>query len=905
MTSKICALEHANDANRFGGKASGLQWLFTQGYHSAPGFVVAVDAFSEHINHHHAKELIAQLKNTQPSTPKEEITSLCTRIQEWIIATTLSDSFSNELHREVRRLKKRPYTNTVWIVRSSAVGEDGAHQSFAGQYHSVLNVNSEAALEDAILQVWASSFRSSAWLYALQHGTPSTKMAVIVQQQVDAMFSGVLFTRDPVSTNDECMRVEYCKGLADALVSGSITPVSEQILRNPNVVNENRTFPISNHSESVQEKENGAQQSFEPTLSQLNEQFLSINGKLISTALNLEKAAGKPLDIEWCVDNKNQLIIVQCRPITTDYQTNPELWTNANIGENFPGPVVPFLASFVPRGYAAYFSGLGRAVGVSQDRFNAAEDALQKLVGLQAGRLYYNLSNIVSVLHAIPGGAWLADGFNVFTGTQGSPSPSIVRWSRLSQLRQGLAVAVRLPLRAMQLNRGLIRFESIVDSYAARTHPSKLASLNKKELAKLLQEFLHIRCQCWTPAALSDAAAMVSYNLLKQLLNRWFANEDQAQLQNALLQGLPKIVTTTPVEALWMLAEQAQKDGVLLSLLTNNKPARVWERLPKEAPVFYADFLQYLDTWGFRYSGELMLTQPTPAENPLPVIQLLQTYLSEAGLGPIARSAQSAAARTNTTRSIETELTPSALLRKSPLPSRARLFRAVLKAAQTSICLRERARMKQALLYTRLRHVCLALGNELLKSDSLPDRDAVFFLTIDEAIDRAEASDVSLPEKSLLKTATQKMISERREEYERCHSLHPPEQMNLMSGVSWTEENTNDEILQPSLGNMTGLGACAGTFCGQASVVLDVSAIGKIEKNTVLVTRQTDPGWAPVFFLIKGLVVERGGMLSHGAIIAREYGIPAVVGVAQATSRIQCGDHLLVDGNKGMVAWVN
>ncbi len=203
--------------------------------------------------------------------------------------------------------------------------------------------------------------------------------------------------------------------------------------------------------------------------------------------------------------------------------------------------------------------------------------------------------------------------------------------------------------------------------------------------------------------------------------------------------------------------------------------------------------------------------------------------------------------------------------------------------------------MKQALLYTRLRHVALAVGDQLVARGMLVDRSDVFCLSIDEAIAFATDNVTTAP-------SLPPMIEARRAELARCEALTPPDTLALASGATWfppvdqapTVEERGNDVLR-------GVGACAGVVAGRAAVVLDATAAGSLGAGTVLVTRQTDPGWAAVFFMVSGLVVERGGMLSHGAIIAREYGIPAVVGIRDATRLIRNDEYLRVDGNAGVV----
>ena len=206
--------------------------------------------------------------------------------------------------------------------------------------------------------------------------------------------------------------------------------------------------------------------------------------------------------------------------------------------------------------------------------------------------------------------------------------------------------------------------------------------------------------------------------------------------------------------------------------------------------------------------------------------------------------------------------------------------------------------MKQALLYTRLRHVALALGNVLVAADVLARPDDVLYLSMEEAIALAEATDPGTAD-------IRRRVTERRAELETHMALNPPDSFILAEGETWQAGQA--EVVGAAVMSAEGLagtGTCGGRACGHAAVVLDVTEIDRIRPDQILVTRQTDPGWAAVFFMIKGLVIERGGLLSHGAIIAREYGIPAVVGVRDATRLISNGQAVCVDGDRGRVDYV-
>ncbi|MBA2259549.1 MAG: hypothetical protein H0W18_11675, partial [Acidobacteria bacterium] len=219
----------------------------------------------------------------------------------------------------------------------------------------------------------------------------------------------------------------------------------------------------------------------------------------------------------------------------------------------------------------------------------------------------------------------------------------------------------------------------------------------------------------------------------------------------------------------------------------------------------------------------------------------------------------------------------------------------ILRWTQRSIQLRERARLKQALLYSRLRRVALAMGDRLVAAGRVAHRDDVFFLTGEE-LDLVASGGAMFPDHLA------PMIELRRRAHAELGSITPPDSMELKVGDYFRPaEHVARPGLEPSATRLTGVGACGGMTTANAAILLDVTESHKLTPGDVLVTRQTDPGWGPIFPLISGLVIERGGMLSHGAIIAREFGIPSVVGVKDATRLIPHGAPVIVDGNQGIV----
>jgi len=336
-------------------------------------------------------------------------------------------------------------------------------------------------------------------------------------------------------------------------------------------------------------------------------------------------------------------------------------------------------------------------------------------------------------------------------------------------------------------------------------------------------------------------------------------------------------------------------DESLHRLFVSQDPDAILHAIHTDArhASFRARFEAYLEEWGFRCSEELMLTVPSYQEQPAPLVETIRAYARQEGDGPAGALRAQLAERDAELARLLGELRWRRLPR-CPFVGYARALRIVLRCTRVAIACRERARLKQALIYSRCRRVVLAMGERLAAAGLLDDREDVFWLDVRELLELAAGG-------AILPNALPETIAARRRAHERAAAVVPPDSFVLPEGAYFEPEAVGRAAEQIVRGSLRGIGACGGRHTGRAAVLRDATESGRLTGGEVLVTRQTDPGWAPAFFLVRGLVIERGGMLSHGAIVAREFGIPCVVGVRGATASIPHGATVTVDGDRGAV----
>ena len=533
--------------------------------------------------------------------------------------------------------------------------------------------------------------------------------------------AGVLFTR----TAEGTILVEHTPGLGDALVAGAINPGRFVLPRSGNGI-----VVLSSG-----ERPNTSVENVLFSRSTLTE--------LRRAAATLEEGLGGPQDVEWAIDRSGLLYIVQSRPITATPVVSapqpggsPIRWSDANVNENFPAPISPFLYSIASAGYAHYFRNLARAFGLSKTRIAAMDDALRHIIGVHGARMYYNLTNIHTVLRLAPFGDALVTAFNSFVGAGGSfGAAARTKTGRVREVVELAVIAVKVAWLYLFLERRVASFERLVDDFAERTEPNRLAALSLRDLRLLLNDLMDIRCHRWTNASLADAASMVCYAMLRRLVEQANDGKVPGALHNTLLKAIPQLVSGQPVQELWELSRMVRADAALRNLFESDSESVVNQIAvnPKFAD-FRAQFEEYLQRWGFRCSAELMLTAPSFQEEPALLVDIIRAYTRRDCESPAAALSRQFAEREQETRS---------LMRKLRW-HRAAVLRIVLRWTQAAIAYRERARLKQALLYSRCRRLALALGDQLVTRGHLAERDDVFSLTVQE-VDELAAGRAMFP----------------------------------------------------------------------------------------------------------------------------------------------------------------
>ncbi|MBP6218535.1 MAG: hypothetical protein KA436_08115 [Oligoflexales bacterium] len=818
------------------------------------------------------------------------------------------------------------------IVRSSARGEDSHHASFAGQLLSKHCDTTPDGLKKAILECFHFHETRSLEAYEEKMGRKLGELNLLVQEFVDCQFSGVLFSHDPMEPS--YTRVEYCTGSCNKLVSGEINPGIVKFLR------KRKKSPIKPFTQS----------SFAGK--QIPDVLLE---QLAQLGLQLEDFFSCPVDIEWGSTAEGKLYVFQCRPITSpapavrEQVSNDDrefLFSNSNMCENYPTKVIPLLHSIAQEGYTFYFRNMGELFGVSSTTLKNSDRFLRSVLGVHQGHLFYNLSSIYHCFEQLALPSLIRQYWNGFLGVkEASEAPSSENPTKRFKLISLSAFSLFKFLSfgsvsALLATYRLKRFESRSVALAKLT----LRAKDPGDFLDVFTEFRSMRTFGWKDACMGDAMTMFSVGVLRAVLSRLGVVKDQDLADTAIrdmiltdqLSDVSHLASTAHLAPLKEITLHMEADKDLQDLFFNSQlsDTELYVRL-QEGPSFHSFYKKisaYIETWGFRVSGEMMLTEKTWIEAPELFIRELRSQLENSRYKLKLRGKNPSPAQNQNSQ-------------KTDLPYRfthpwlASLILWPLKrAARISIRSRERARLQQSRLYGCLRLATLGLGKDLAKKQVLCSEDDIFFLTMDEI--------QGLYNGSCLFPETLKAICQlRRSSYEKCPesiqvgrlALQPLSFMtetSLSNSIPSTNREPtclhtlisslrgavgdeailplhgdcfanarNDEVLPKYLDRLEfrGQGVSPGLAEGKVFVAHSLAAAKDVPSGSILVARSTDPGWTSLLGRLSGLVLENGGMLCHGAIIAREMGIPCVTGVERACQTFQTGMLLKIDGRLGHV----
>ncbi len=886
MSPFILPLDHPSTLEQAGGKGLNLQLLTAAGFPVPAGFIVATSAYNCFVQHNRLAFPVAEaLQSLHP----QNLLS-CERVSTTIRRLFRQGEIPPDIIAAINEARAKLGAGLPLAVRSSATAEDLPSASFAGQGESYLNIAGKDDLPAAVRACWSSLWTARAIAYRtrLDLASEQVAMAVLVQKMVQADASGVLFTVNPLNGNADELVINAAWGLGEALVCGQVTPDT--------LIGEKKTgctlSLTAGHKELMTIPATEGTRNVPVPLERQDLPVLSAKQaeELIRLGLAIEQLFGTPQDIEWAISG-NLIFILQARPVTafpdpptpatdTDAGHAPwpaplgkrphpfDLWTRVDLGERWPQPVTPLTWSF--------FFPLDDAEFRRSFR-NLSSPYLDQIQWTKRffGRVYLNEGAIghvssrelgipLSFAKAIIGSTTSESG----NGGQDRPKP----WRFLFRLPGALAILLER-LRAESAFAKLFpQIDHWVDDFSAKKEPLP-------DDAKIWNDLVDI----WLPKfkqsfrfhADVSINAMSALPILEWLLTRWGQRPESAC---DLITGLSGLHNAAMIPAFWQMAqllrslplppEALESPSTLVSALGD---------LPEAAPLVFS-IEAFLKRYGHRAPNELELLSPRWSEAPENVGAAILGYLrSQAQEDPALITARQRVKQAATASHIGAGLSPIRRL----------AFRKVLERTHHLVRLRDNGQHYVVKLLLPIRRTFATLGERWTGNGWLNTADEIFFLPFAE-IERTVMA--GSPQTDL-----KELVRNNRATYQYYLAMEAPD------AIGPDGQPRKPELAQTDPSVLLGIAVSSGAASGTARVVHSLAEAMTVPPGTILVTKATDPGWTPVFPLLQGLVLEIGGPLSHGAIIARECGLPAVVNVPAATHRIQDGQAITVDGNTGCV----
>lgn len=744
-----------------------------------------------------------------------------------------------------------------FAVRSSGTQEDGAGHSFAGQFESYLEVDAKD-IEEKISAVRASAQSDAILTYCRERGLPTpAPPTVLVQRMISPRCAGVAFSADPVSGIRGTAVVSAVIGTGEKLVSGEV---------------DGETSRVDRFSKVTGFIENGILSTSD---------ILAVS----SLARACESASGNPQDIEWAIDQAGKLWLLQSRPITTlaltpDPEDTLRVWDNSNIAESYGGVTTPLTFSFARRIYESAYREFCILMSVPQDRIERADDVFPQMLGLIRGRVYYNLVSWYRVLALLPGFRLNRSFMEQMMGVREPMPEEIVRkiiaeniGSRLGDTLALVKTCSGLIRQLTGLPRQINRFQKRLDT-ALAAPPLPVAQMSGEELVTHYRDLERQLLKKWDAPLVNDFFAMIFYGTLRSLCVKWLG-DSSGTLQNELLLDGGDIISAEPPRRIVKMAELATGCSGLAEILidptvSSHKKIAAIRKHPKLAAAFES----YLTDFGDRCLEELKLESPTVRDDPGSLLISIGIMANR----PPARETPAPA--------------PVDHARKLGAVQKM-IFNYVLRQARARVRARENLRFERTRLFGRVRAIFRALGDRLHADGRLDEARDVFHLEIGEILGAWEATGTTAGFATL--------ANQRREEFARYDETDaPPDRFETRGPIHHHERFDSTRPQETHDASLTGSGACPGRVVGRVRVVLDPRG-ARLEAGEILVARQTDPGWVVLFPAAAGLLVERGSLLSHSAIVSRELRLPCIVSLPGITTTLKTGDLVEMDGAAGTV----
>lgn len=859
------------DIELVGGKAINLGRMIQAGFPVPQGFCITTEVFSLFLEESGSSEEIYNLLDNCEVGDTLGVKSISEEIRVLLLKTEIPDSIKQIVEAEWNRIG----AEKGYAVRSSATAEDLPEASFAGQQSTYLNIHGIDELFLSIKECWISLFSDRSILYRIKNSFNhrDIKLAVVIQEMVESEKSGVMFTADPLTSNLNSISIDASYGLGETLVSGLVNPDHFSVDKSSMVITErtigDKTLQIKSNNK-IGTVEEDIPEDLRSASALTDNQIVELS----KIGLEIEKYYGIPQDIEWAIVN-DQIYILQVRPITS----------------LFPVDIFKSLND----GYRIYFS-MGHQQNMTNAMTPLSMNCMQNVIPLgripgfknrllidTGGYLYADLTRVLR--HPVIGKKILHN-----LGMLDSRLPLLLEpLTRKEEFRKQKPMRftpikiLYLIIAFIQISRNLF-FKDNYNLYKKvndkiNTFISKVSmELDQKNNRKKIQimidalQDVYKTFAYWGPALVTG---MIANRLLPKFGKSLLNNEEI----EALSLGLPGNSVTEMNLELGDLADSVRESPELI---------RMFDRLDMDYDSWLIEVKQccgteeflnklqdFLDRYGARGLSEIELMNKRWHEDPTPLLRVIRGNLDRESGHHRAVEESLKRRRKKATQKL---ITNSKGIKRL-------IVKRFVKVLEDGGILREHHKFAVIQVFDLIRGALKELAIELVEEKKLLNKDDIWFLYWSELLNIHDDQNINYIE----------IIRERRERFKTFKKLTPP-----MIVTSTGEVPTLPKKKDQEEGVLTGNPVSLGVYEGLIHVIRDPQT-ERLNPGEILVTRFTDPGWTPLFINAEALIMEVGGLMTHGSVVAREYNIPAVVGVDNATKLLKTGQRVEVDGNKGTI----
>ncbi|MFZ4452541.1 phosphoenolpyruvate synthase [Salibacterium aidingense] len=860
----------STDVSAVGGKGFNLGKLAEiEDIRVPDGFCVTTAAYRAMLNDSAEIQKKIEELSWLSLSEKEAIKSVSKSIRELIEEGRIPAEVNQRILGQLSRFSN----GQAFAVRSSATAEDLPTASFAGQQDSFLNIVEETSILSHIKKCWASLFTERAVMYRLQNGFEhqNVYLSVIVQQMIVPEASGIMFTADPVSSNRHIISIDAGFGLGEPIVSGTAAADNYKVKEN-SIIEKN----IASKKTAVYSLEGGGTEQRTLKVGLQDQQVLRDSHilKLEQLGRKIEERFSSPQDIEWCLVEET-IYVVQSRPITTLYplpdhaDDNNRVYMSMGHQQMMTEPIKPLGISFfqfLSRGFPLFEAGGRLFVELTHDLASPlGRKILMSTMGRNDPLMKNALARLIKRKDFIKA---LPHGKKIFSFKTDGLSPNLL-YQTWKQYRENDVSVV--PQLIASYERSLQKLKHDIQ------HKS-----GEEVFTFILEDHKQLKADLYKAKSMGTlTAGLFAGRWLNEKMKKWLGEKNAA---DTLAQSVPYNITSEMGLDLLEVADTARRYPEVITYLSQPSEEEFFKKLTAvHGGEAVAETIQsYLDKYGMRCSGEIDITTTRWSENPAALAPMILSNIKN--FEPNAKEYK-------WQKGLE-----EAKAKEKELLSRVRALRGgKRKAKKTEKAIRVlrnfsgyREYPKYAFV-SRYFHYKKALLKEaavLVEKGVIQRKEDVYFLSFEEFRNTVQIGEVDY-----------QTIVHRQEKYHTYEKLRPPRLMTSEGEILFGEYKKTAS-LPP--GAIPGLPVSSGVTEGRARVIMNMED-ADIEEGDILVTPFTDPSWTPLFVSIGGLVTEVGGVMTHGSVIAREYGLPAVVSVENATSHIKDGQQIRVHGTEGYV----